>query len=256
MKKYIAYYRVSTDKQGESGLGLDAQKDTVMRFIENEQNRTYRLNNDNVVRMSLYAEFQEVESGRNDFRPKIHEAIRLCRQLIAKGEDVVLLIAKLDRLSRSIQFIATMQNSNIKFTCCDMPDANDLTIGVMAVFAQNEAKMASIRTKSALESKVRNNPEGWYDKNGELRTKLGNPINFNNDGRKKGGETMKKEAEQNPVNIRAMNYSQTLRNMGMTYAQIANKLNLDGFRTTNGADFMPMQVKRLLDRKNQSKKTA
>jgi DNA invertase Pin-like site-specific DNA recombinase len=249
MKRYIAYYRVSTTKQEDSGLGLEAQKSAVERFMQYEENRSYKLNNGNIERCALIAEFQEIESGRNDSRPKIHEAIRMCRQIMNKGDEVILLIAKLDRLSRSVHFISTLQNSKIKFVCCDMPDANDLTIGLMAVIAQNEAKLTSERTKSALIEKNKNNPDGFINKKGVYQKCVGNPENFNNEGRIKGGESMKKIAEENPINIMNMNYATMLRSIEMTYEQIANKMNLDGFRTLNGANFTAMQVKRLLDRK-------
>lgn len=244
MKKYIAYYRVSTKYQENSGLGLEAQKNAVERFIDYQSTRSGQ-------RQSLFAEFQEIESGTNNFRPKIHEAINLCRLLMAKGEDVILLIAKLDRLSRSIEFISTLQNGDIKFICCDIPDANNLTINIMGVIAQNEAETISRRVKDALQMKVKLNPEGWVDIHGNLRTSLGNPSNFSNEGRLKGSRIKKELSEKNQDNIRNMNYATTLRNMGMSFDSIANKMNSEGFRTVNGKNLSAMQVKRLFDRKKE-----
>jgi len=131
MTKYISYYRVSTQKQGKSGLGIDAQKTAVSNFIGK-----------NAI---LINEFEEVESGKNDERPQLYKAIEQC-----KKENAILLIAKLDRLSRNVSFIYTLKDSKVDFRCCDMPDANSLTIGIMAVLAQDERERISQRTKSAL----------------------------------------------------------------------------------------------------------
>lgn len=132
MTNYISYYRVSTQKQGETELGLEAQKSSVKAFLSKQD--------------SLIAEYQEVESGKKNNRLELLKAIEHC-----KTTNSTLLIAKLDRLSRNVQFIYTLRDSNVNFICCDMPDANSVTIGILAVLAQEERERTSDRTKKALE---------------------------------------------------------------------------------------------------------
>lgn len=134
--KFIAYFRVSTQKQGASGLGLDAQKEAVSRFLNGGE-------------WELVAEFQEVETGKGadalDKRPKLKAALAACRK-----EGATLIIAKLDRLARNVHFVSGLMESKVKFVACDMPEANELTIHIMAAFAEHEAKRISQRTKDAL----------------------------------------------------------------------------------------------------------
>ncbi len=134
--KFIAYYRVSTQKQGASGLGLEAQREAVSRFL-------------NGGSWKLIAEFQEVETGKGadalEKRPQLKAALAACRKHGAK-----LIIAKLDRLARNVAFIAGLMESKVAFVACDMPEANELTIHIMAAFAEHEAKRISQRTKDAL----------------------------------------------------------------------------------------------------------
>jgi len=130
--KWVAYYRVSTAKQGISGLGLEAQKAAVMAFL-------------NGGRWKLLGEYTEVESGKNDDRPQLALAMEQCRLTGA-----TLLIAKLDRLSRNACFLLGLQESGVDFVCADMPEANKLTIGLLAVVAQHEREQISSRTKAAL----------------------------------------------------------------------------------------------------------
>jgi DNA invertase Pin-like site-specific DNA recombinase len=133
---FVAYYRVSTAKQGSSGLGLEAQQTAVRDYLNGGD-------------WKLVAEVVEVESGKNSNRPKLKEAERLCRL-----HGATLIIAKLDRLSRDAHFLLGMQKdlqgSGLRFVAADMPEANELTIGIMAVVAQAERKMISARTKAAL----------------------------------------------------------------------------------------------------------
>jgi len=128
--QYVAYYRVSTDKQGIKGLGIEAQQADVNRFLQG---------------IKPIATFTEVESGGNNKRPELHKAIQHCIT-----HNATLLIAKLDRLSRNVLFIETLRANGVKFVCCDMPDANEFVIGIMAQLAQYERKMISERTKKAL----------------------------------------------------------------------------------------------------------
>jgi DNA invertase Pin-like site-specific DNA recombinase len=135
MKNYVAYYRVSTQQQGYTRLGLDAQKSAVLDYARHSGGR-------------ILFEYTEIESGRKDNRQELHKAIA-----IAKANGAVLLIAKLDRLARNAGFIFTLRDAGVSFVCCDMPDANTLTIGIFAALAQYEAELISSRTKAALAQK-------------------------------------------------------------------------------------------------------
>jgi DNA invertase Pin-like site-specific DNA recombinase len=132
MAEFIAYYRVSTSRQAQSGLGLEAQKQAVLDFING--------NGDQIV-----AEFTEVESGKRCDRPQLNYALNLCRETGAK-----LVIARLDRLARNAAFLLTLRDSGVEFVAADMPDANRLTVGIMALVAEDEADRISQRTKAAL----------------------------------------------------------------------------------------------------------
>jgi DNA invertase Pin-like site-specific DNA recombinase len=131
-KKFVAYYRVSTDKQGERGLGMAAQAACVEAFVRSHDGK-------------ILASFREVESGKRNDRPQLDAAIDRSQALGA-----TLLIAKLDRLSRNAAFLMKLQDTDVDFVACDMPDANRLTIGIMAVMAQHEREAISTRTKDAL----------------------------------------------------------------------------------------------------------
>jgi len=127
---YVAYYRVSTDRQGRSGLGLEAQREAVERFAGKDQ---------------ILAEFTEVESGKKNDRPQLAAAMRH-----AKQSGSVLLIAKLDRLARNVHFVSGLIESKVAFRCADMPEADVTFLQMMAVFAEYEARKISERTTAAL----------------------------------------------------------------------------------------------------------
>jgi DNA invertase Pin-like site-specific DNA recombinase len=130
---FVAYYRVSTKRQGASGLGLEAQKSAVQRYLDGGK-------------WSLLAEFTEIESGKNDKnRPELLEALRECRMTGAK-----LIVSRLDRLSRDLEFIAHLQKSSVKSVVADMPDASHLTVQLLAALARHEREMISTRTREAL----------------------------------------------------------------------------------------------------------
>lgn len=212
-QSFIAYYRVSTQRQGISGLGLDAQRSSVLSFIGDR---------------SLLGEFQDIESGKNDNRPELLKAIEMSKQ---SGSTLV--IAKLDRLSRNLNFITLLQREKVKFVCCDLPDANELTIHIIGAMAQYERERISQRTKDAL---FQLKKRGVH---------LGCPANLTNEARKKGSLKMKENATLNPNNIKAKKVILLLKENGMSLRDIAKELNESGFKTSNGLKFKAEQVRRL-----------
>ena len=130
--KFISYLRVSTDKQGERGYGLDAQRKAVADYL-------------NGGSWELLDEYVEVESGKRSDRPKLAEALAACKRQRAR-----LVIAKLDRLSRNVAFIATLMDGKVDFVCCDFPTANRLTLHILAAVAEHEREMISQRTSAGL----------------------------------------------------------------------------------------------------------
>jgi DNA invertase Pin-like site-specific DNA recombinase len=215
--KYISYYRVSTKKQEKSGLGLDAQKTAVQNFLDKKS--------------ILIAEYQEAESGKDNERPQLIRAIEHC-----KSTGAVLLIAKLDRLSRNAAFILTLRDSKIEFVCADMPTANSVTIGIMAILAQDERERISQRTKVALaELKARG-------------VNLGSPQNLTNDSRTRSIEVRKNNALEDENNRKATAMILLMKDSGKSLYFISNQLNENGFKTRNGKEFNQMTVKRLYDR--------
>lgn len=131
--KYVAYYRVSTQRQGVSGLGLEAQRAAVGAYTG-----------------SVLGEYVEVESGRrHDNRPELDRALAHCR-----SAQAVLLIAKLDRLSRNVAFLASLMESGVEIMACDMPQANRFTLHVLAAVAEQESRMISDRTRAAIKARL------------------------------------------------------------------------------------------------------
>jgi DNA invertase Pin-like site-specific DNA recombinase len=134
--QFVTYFRVSTVRQGLSGLGLDAQRQTVSQYLTG-------------VPRTVLAEFVEIETGKGanalDRRPQLRLALELCRK-----SGATLLIAKLDRLARNVHFVSGLMESKVKFVACDLPEANQLTIHIMAAFAEHEARRISERTRDAL----------------------------------------------------------------------------------------------------------
>jgi DNA invertase Pin-like site-specific DNA recombinase len=212
MKSYIAYYRVSTVKQGISGLGLEAQQAAVRAFTRCEE--------------CIVAEYTEIESGKRDTREQLHAAIEH-----AKRTGATLVIAKLDRLSRNAAFIFTLRDSGVDFVCADMPDANTLTIGIFALLAQHERELISQRTKAALAAKK---AQGF---------RLGNPQNLTRAGVEKSVAIRKAKAKVR--NEQVSEVAMLLRDKGLSLREIAERLNTRGFRTTNGKEFHATTVKRL-----------
>jgi DNA invertase Pin-like site-specific DNA recombinase len=130
--RFIAYFRVSTARQGRSGLGLEAQQESVRNYLNGGD-------------WSLIAELVEVESGRRSDRPKLAEALRLCRLY-----NATLIVAKIDRLARNVAFLSNLMEAGVEFVAVDFPSANRFSIHVLAAAAEFEAKQISQRTKDAL----------------------------------------------------------------------------------------------------------
>jgi DNA invertase Pin-like site-specific DNA recombinase len=215
MKHYIAYYRVSTTKQGTSGLGLEAQQYAVAQYVRPPA--------------QVLSHYTEVESGKKNQRPQLLAAIAHARQTGA-----TLLIAKLDRLSRNAGFIFALRDSGVDFVCCDMPDANTLTVGIFAVLAQHERELISKRTKEALAAlKARG-------------VQLGAPSNLTGSAIRKGQAIREQNARENKENRQAMRLVVLLRQQGQTLQQIAEELNRGEYQTRRGKQFDASAVRRLL----------
>jgi DNA invertase Pin-like site-specific DNA recombinase len=215
--RYIAYYRVSTQKQGRSGLGLDDQRQMTQRFIRAED--------------ELVQEFTEIESGRKKDRPQLQAAIQAAKQHGAR-----LLIAKLDRLSRNASFVMVLRDSEVDFVACDLPDANTLTIGIMASFAQHEAEQISKRTRAALAQKK---ARGF---------RLGKPENLTDSHRTRGVVMIKENARTHAANRQASELIRLYQRDQLSLRQTAERLNEHGFRTRYGKRFQSETVRRILKR--------
>ena len=215
--QYIAYYRVSTDRQGRSGLGLDAQRAAVAAHLPG--------------RGEQLAEFIEIESGRKNDRPQLAAALALCRQKKAR-----LIIAKLDRLARNVAFIANLMDSGVDFVACDMPEANRLTLHILAAVAEHETEMISRRTREALAAaKARGQ-------------RLGNPS------------PAPAAAQARAVaEARLDTYRQSVRpviaelhGQGLNLSAIAREMNRRGIKTARGRQWEAQSVKNLLTQKRNS----
>ncbi len=219
--KFVTYVRVSTDKQGRSGLGLEAQRRAIDDYLAS-------------VGGKQVAEFKEVESGKHDDRPKLAEALHTAKMTGSK-----LLIAKLDRLSRNVGFIARLQESHVKFVCADMPEANELTVHLFAAIAQHERKLISERTRTALQAAKRRGK------------KLGNP----NGARALQG--LGNDPAIAVVRARAQNFAREVAPIiddirtlsgATTLKGIARELNERGILTARRGRWYPTTVRNLLAR--------
>ena len=215
MQSFVAYYRVSTKRQGQSGLGLEAQESAVARHVKSTGG-------------NLVAEFKEVESGRKSDRPELEEAIA-----VARKTKSILVVAKLDRLSRDPEFLFRLQNSKLEFVCCDMPQADKFTIGIMIVMAQKERDDISRRTKSALAAlKARG-------------VKLGNPriAEATKASLKSRSKSDKRRQEATRMFILR---EIIIKGRVSTHADIAECLNARGIETARGGKWHTTTVRRLI----------
>ncbi len=221
--KFISYLRVSTARQGASGLGLEAQREAVSRHL-------------NGGKWQLVQEIVEVESGKRNDRPQIAEALRLCR--LHKGK---LIIAKLDRLARNVHFISSLMESGIDFVACDFPEANRLTVHILAAVAEHEAAMISARTKAALEAaRARGVALGGL-RGDPKRMKRMAARGTRQSAIVRRDSATKRRADLLPVinELRAKG-AHSLR-------AVASELNAAGLTTARGNEWTATQVKRVID---------
>jgi len=221
MNRFVAYYRVSTARQGQSGLGLDAQREAVMRHVRGGE---------------LVAEFTEIESGKRSDRPQIAAALAACR-----AHRATLVIAKLDRLARSVHFIAGLMESGVDFVAVDMPLANRLTVHILAAVAEHEAAMISARTKAALAAaRARGVALG-----GARRPLTPEAAQR---GRRLGAAARASEAARRAADLDGM--VREIRSEGhVSLRAIAAQLSVRGVPTPTGrAVWRPAQVSRLIGR--------
>lgn len=218
----ISYLRVSTAHQGRSGLGLEAQRQAINSFLAH-------------AKATELAAFTEVESGKNNARPELGNALAL-----AKATGATLVIAKLDRLSRNAAFLLSLRDSGVRFVAADMPEANELTIGIMALVAQQEREAISKRTREALAAaKARGQ-------------RLGNPN---------GAAPLKRAAKGNSAAVERVAGITALRDEGLrpfvrqlqaegyeTLQCLADSLNAKGFKTARGGTWHRSTVRLLLER--------
>ena len=214
-KKYCSYLRVSRQTQFESGLGLEAQRAAVVKYVGS------------LGQAEIAKEFVEVESGKKADRPILAEALREC-----KANGFTLLVAKLDRLSRNLHFITALQNAKVDFVAADNPHATPFLIHILVAVAEHERNMISSRTKSALEAAKRRG------------VKLGNPQY--QAAISKAVEARQKIAADRNAGLREM-VAEVMEKTGLTkLAEIAQALNLRGIQTARGSQFTPTHIHRLL----------
>jgi DNA invertase Pin-like site-specific DNA recombinase len=224
MEQVVSYIRVSTQRQGTSGLGLEGQRTAVNAFCVAHGVRVLR-------------EYQDVESGRHDAREGLKKAIAHARRAKA-----TLLIAKLDRLARNVAFVANLMESDVEFTACDLPSANRLLLHVMAAVAEAEARSISERTIAALTAaKARGKPLGATNPRSRNLS-----VESMSQGRKQGSSAMASAARAYYADVAPE--IRRMRSEGKSFAAIALDLNDSGFTLRSGKPWNAVQVKRVLDR--------
>jgi len=216
--RFIAYYRVSTARQGRSGLGLEAQQRAVMDYL-------------NGGRWKLAGEYTEVESGKRTDRPELAKAIGACRR-----HKATLVIAKLDRLSRDAHFLLGLQKAGVEFVAADMPTANRLTVGIMALVAEEERRMISKRTKEALAAARRRG------------VKLGSPAPERGAavGLPRAAVARKRKAADFASSV--LPAIKELRATGLSLRSIAKELTDKGIASPRGGSWGPQMVANVLAR--------
>lgn len=231
---FIGYYRVSTEGQGQTGLGLDSQRSSVLQYI-------------NSVGGTLLNEFTDVESGTSSTRSGLNSAIEL-----AATEGAVLVVKRLDRLTRDgFKTTTLLDEMGVQYIDCDSPQDNPLVKNIKLALAKDERDKISIRTKNALEQ-----IQARIEREGHYTTRAGKKIKSLGHKQTLGGEkaqrnsaaTRRKQALENPANRRAPAVIVKLRDNGESLRAIANFLNDGGFKTSKGNAFSQVQVKNLYER--------
>ena len=218
MQKFVSYLRVSTDRQGASGLGLEAQRAAVMQHIGSGE---------------LVAEFLEVESGRKDDRPQLQRALAE-----AKRKGAVLVVAKLDRLARDAHFLLGLMKAGVDFVAADNPQANRLTVGILALVAEEEARAISARTKAALQAaKARGVALG--SRNPAIREAL-------EGGQAQSIATRKAAADAHAINLAGR--FDAMQREGLSLRQMAERLNSEGVATARGKKWYAATVRNAMQR--------
>lgn len=216
---YVAYLRQSTTKQERSGLGIEAQRDIINSFIKEGV---------------ILAEYVETESGRKSDRPKLQEALTLCRKTSS-----ILIVAKLDRLSRNVAFTSKLLESDVEIIFCDFPQANRLILHIISSIAEYEANLISQRTRQSLKAKK------------ERGVKLGkseNLMNKHDEAVARSNQTNRIKAKNNANNMRAVALLRSMIKEGLTISQMTKQLNEQGFVSSKGCKFQIVQVQRLIQR--------
>lgn len=218
-QKYVAYLRQSTKKQQNSGLGVEAQREIIQKYLKD------------TIPISEYI---ETESGKKSDRPKLSEALGECRKTGA-----TLIVAKLDRLSRNVAFTSKLLESDVEIIFCDFPEANKLVLHIISSIAEYEAGLISQRTKQSLEAKKARGCKLGKPEN--LLEKLDQAIENSN-------RTNRMKALDNPNNKRAAAYLRVLVKEEKSLSEMARILNKEGFVTSQGRSFQPSQVSVLIKR--------
>jgi DNA invertase Pin-like site-specific DNA recombinase len=216
--KFVSYLRVSTAKQGRSGLGLEAQRSAVARYLDGG-------------RWEPLAEIVEIESGSCTSRPQLAKALSLCRL-----HGATLVIAKLDRLSRDAHFLLGLQRARVRFVAADMPSANELVVGVMALVAQEERKLISERTKAALAAARQRGITLGGDR--------GNLPSVASKGAQASAIVRAQQARERAADLDPI--VSELRTSGATFRAIADRLNGLGITAPRGGNWSASQVQRLV----------
>lgn len=226
MNNYVGYYRVSTEEQGNSGLGLQSQKQSVNKFA---------LSNG-----YLLSEYQDIESGSSESRIGIEKAIEDCRRT-----NSTLLVKELSRITRGgFKYRQMLEELSINYIEVNSPHDPELVKEIKFSLAKEERNKIRQRTKEALGQIKSNLSRGKHhiSKTGNIITKLGKPENLTNEARKKSIEVRKKKALENPNNVKAGKYILLARELGKTYQQIADELNEASFKASRGGKFSDVQV--------------
>ncbi len=218
-RRLVAYYRVSTQKQGASGLGLEAQRALAEEHAESVGGR-------------IVAEFREIETGtKKRHRPELERAV-----IEARLRQGTLCVAKLDRLARNVAFLSRLMEADVPFVCCDQPHATRFTIHILAAVAEEESRMISERTKVALAAAKRRG------------VKLGNPTGFPSKRAQRAAVRRSAAVRREAL---TKHYADLvpivaeMRRRGVSYGRIAAELNDRGYLRKSGSEWGAVQVYRL-----------